>query len=184
MPKSFLASSHTFSTAQSGEQPSRHKELHTVAAVFSHKKPSFLWASDCQCWWFNTEFCLALFVYQGSICTEDKDTIQKYLSTGRKWEITSVRAITFLGKTVPTARDLHKLGTLVTWTIRRKGKFLPQLFRVNLKWEKRGKKISHWYSSCCCLSLKNLHVFLYFSFQPTQSNTEASQHICVLHHGQ
>jgi len=44
MPKSFLASSHTTSTAQSGEQHRRHKEPHTVVAVFSHKKPSLLWA--------------------------------------------------------------------------------------------------------------------------------------------
>jgi hypothetical protein len=36
--KGFLASSHTTSTAQSGEQPSRHKESHTVAAVFTHKR--------------------------------------------------------------------------------------------------------------------------------------------------
>jgi hypothetical protein len=39
MPKIFLASSHTTSTAQSGEQLSRHKESHTVAAVFTHKRP-------------------------------------------------------------------------------------------------------------------------------------------------
>jgi len=36
--KGFLASSHTISTAQSGEQSSRHKESHTVAAVFTYKR--------------------------------------------------------------------------------------------------------------------------------------------------
>jgi hypothetical protein len=36
--KGFMASSHTTSTAQSGEQPSRHTESHTVAVVFTHKK--------------------------------------------------------------------------------------------------------------------------------------------------
>jgi len=36
--KGFLASLHSTSRAQSGEQPSRHKELHTVAAVFTHKR--------------------------------------------------------------------------------------------------------------------------------------------------
>ena len=44
--------------------------------------------------------CLAFFVHWGSICTEDKDAIQKYIFSGRKWEITSVRTITFLCKTV------------------------------------------------------------------------------------
>jgi hypothetical protein len=38
MPKVCPASSHTTSTAQSAEQPSRHKQSHTVAAVFTHKK--------------------------------------------------------------------------------------------------------------------------------------------------
>jgi hypothetical protein len=33
-----LASSHTTPTAQSAEQPSRHKQSHTVAAVFTHKR--------------------------------------------------------------------------------------------------------------------------------------------------
>jgi hypothetical protein len=42
--------------------------------------------------------CSEFFVYQGSICTEDRDVIQKYISSGRKWENTSVRAITFLCK--------------------------------------------------------------------------------------
>jgi hypothetical protein len=36
--KGFLASSHTTSTAQPGEQPSRHKKSHTAAAVFIHKR--------------------------------------------------------------------------------------------------------------------------------------------------
>jgi len=36
--KGFMASSHTTSTAQYGEQPSRHKETHTVASVFTHKR--------------------------------------------------------------------------------------------------------------------------------------------------
>jgi len=36
--KGFLASSHTTSTAQSAEQPSRHKESHTDAAAFTHKR--------------------------------------------------------------------------------------------------------------------------------------------------
>jgi len=35
--KGFLASSHTTSTDQSGEQPTSHKESHTVAAVFTYK---------------------------------------------------------------------------------------------------------------------------------------------------
>jgi hypothetical protein len=35
--KRFLASSHTITTAQSGEQPCRKKESHTVVAVFTHK---------------------------------------------------------------------------------------------------------------------------------------------------
>jgi len=29
---------HTISTGQYGEQPSRHKETHTVAAVYTHKR--------------------------------------------------------------------------------------------------------------------------------------------------
>jgi len=29
---------------------------------------------------------MAFYGYHGSKCTEDKDDIQKYLSTGRKWE--------------------------------------------------------------------------------------------------
>lgn len=51
--------------------------------------------------------CLEFFVYQGSICTEDKEAIQKYISSGKKWEITSMRAITFLCKTVPIAKDIN-----------------------------------------------------------------------------
>ena len=58
-------------------------------------------------------YYLAFFGYHESKCTEDNDAIQKYLSTGRKWEITSAKATIFLCKTVPTAKDIHKLGTLV-----------------------------------------------------------------------
>jgi hypothetical protein len=36
--KGSLASLHTTPTGQSAEQPTRHKESHTVAAVFTHKK--------------------------------------------------------------------------------------------------------------------------------------------------
>jgi hypothetical protein len=36
--KGFLASSHTTSTALSPQQPSKHKEQHTVAAVFTHER--------------------------------------------------------------------------------------------------------------------------------------------------
>jgi hypothetical protein len=48
--KAFLATSQTTSTAQSGDQLSRHKQSHTVAAVFTHKKPSLLKASDYGFW--------------------------------------------------------------------------------------------------------------------------------------
>jgi hypothetical protein len=41
--KGFLASSHTTSTAQSGEQPGRKKESHAVVAVFTHKR-TFIFA--------------------------------------------------------------------------------------------------------------------------------------------
>jgi len=58
-------------------------------------------------------YYLAFFGYHESKCTEDNDAIQKYLSTGRKWEITSAKTTIFLCKTVPTAKDIHKLGTLV-----------------------------------------------------------------------
>jgi hypothetical protein len=50
-------------------------------------------------------YSLAFFVYHESKCTEDNYAIQKYLSTGRKWEITSTRATIFLCKTVPTVKD-------------------------------------------------------------------------------
>jgi len=50
LKEGFMASSHTTSTAQYGEQPSRHKETHKVAAVFTHKEQSLLQASDCRCW--------------------------------------------------------------------------------------------------------------------------------------
>jgi len=33
--KGFLASQHTTTAVQSGEQPSRHKQSHTVAEVFT-----------------------------------------------------------------------------------------------------------------------------------------------------
>jgi hypothetical protein len=72
-------------------------------------------------------YCLAFFVYQGSIRIEDKDAVQKYVSTGWKWEITSVEAITFLCKTVSNAKDLHKLGTLVTCTMKHKENFCSNL---------------------------------------------------------
>jgi len=36
--KGFLASSHTTSSDQSGEQPTSHKDSHTVAAVFKYKR--------------------------------------------------------------------------------------------------------------------------------------------------
>jgi len=36
--KGFLASSHTTSTDQSGEQPTSQKESHTVAALFTYKR--------------------------------------------------------------------------------------------------------------------------------------------------
>jgi hypothetical protein len=78
------------------------------------------------------------FLCYRSICTEDKDAIEKYLSTGRKWEITSVRTITFLCKTVPIAKDLHKLGTLVTCTTIGKRKISAQTFQS--KSEVRKKK--------------------------------------------
>jgi len=50
------------------------------------KEPSRLQASDCRCWWFVTELLHGIYRYNGSKCIEDKDAIQKYLSTDRKLE--------------------------------------------------------------------------------------------------
>jgi hypothetical protein len=108
-------------------------------------------------------YCLAFFGYHGSKCTEDTDAIQKYLSTGRKWEITSVSAITFLCKTVPIAKDTHKLGTLVNTHYQKQRKISAPSFQTKFD-VGREKIFSQWYSSCCCLSLKISQVFQYFSF--------------------
>ena len=92
-------------------------------------------------------YSLAFFAYHGIKCTEDKDAIQKYLSTGRKWEITSVKALIFLCKTVPIAKDLHKLGTFVTYTIRSKRKISAPTFQCKFEVGKKKKTFSYWYSA-------------------------------------
>jgi hypothetical protein len=66
---------------------------------------------------------MEFYGYRGSNCTSDKDAIQKYLSTDRKWEIhLQWRSHFYSRKTVPNAKDLQKLGTLEIHIIRKKRK--------------------------------------------------------------
>ena len=99
---------------------------------------------------------MAFYGYHASKCTEEKDAIQKYLSTDRKWEIrsTSARAITFLCKIVPNAKHLQKLGTTELCIIRKKRKFSVSCVQNKFEEGKRKKLFSEWYNSCCYLSLK------------------------------
>ena len=70
------------------EQPSRHKESHTVAEVFRHKKNYHYYGHHTIDVGDSVRnYCIAFYGCHGSNCTEDKDAIQKYLSTDRKWEI-------------------------------------------------------------------------------------------------
>jgi len=48
--------------------------------------------------------------YQGSKCTDDKDAIEKHLSTDRKWEI-HLQGQSLFMQNCPNAKDLQKLGT-------------------------------------------------------------------------
>ena len=84
----FLASSHTTSTAQSVEEPSRHKKSLMVPAVFTHKRTITVMGIETVDVGVSVRnYCMALYGYHGSKCTIVKDAMQKYLSTDRKWEI-------------------------------------------------------------------------------------------------
>ena len=138
MPKVCLASSHTTSTAQSAEQPSRHKELYTVAAVFYTQK-------NHHCYKHQTEdvgdsvrnYCMAFYGYHGSKCNKDKDAIQKYNSR-------NVFPLTGNGKYICNGNHFYaelsqmqktyKNWVHLQYTLSgRKGKFLSHVFEVNLK---------------------------------------------------
>jgi len=87
LKEGFMASCHTISTAQYGEQPKGTKK-HTQLLQYLHtKEPSPLKASDCRSCWFDTELLHGIYRHNGSKCIEEKDAIQKYLSTDRKLEI-------------------------------------------------------------------------------------------------
>jgi len=55
----------------------------------------------------------------------------------------SARAITFLRKTVPNAKDLQKLGTLAIHIIRKKRKISVLRFWSKFEVEKRKKNYFH-----------------------------------------
>ena len=122
---------------------------------------------------------------------------------------TSARATTFLCKTVPTAKDTPKLGTIVDTHYQKQRKIsapsFQSKFEVGMK-----KKLSQWYSSCCWLSLKiskifthkHVHVHTHMHARMhTHTHTctctcackhtntlthtqQTSQRLCVLHHDQ
>jgi hypothetical protein len=133
-PTGFLTSLHTTSTAQSGEEPSRHKESHAVAAVFTHKRTITFKGIRLQ----------MLVIQKGTtawhfMVTTDKNILKIrvlyrniFPLTGNE-KNTSVRAITFLWKTVPNAKDSQNLGTLEIRIFKRKGKFLSCVFRESFK---------------------------------------------------
>ena len=127
---------------------------------------------------------MAFYGYHGWKDTEDKDAIQiisPLTGNGNK----SARAITFLCKFFLNKKHLQKLVTLEILIIRKKRKISVRCFQS--KFEVGNKK-------------KTLFTMLQFLLLPsltkpisfpslllsthTQSNTESSQHICALHHGQ
>jgi len=72
---------------------------HTQLLQYLHtKEPSLLQASDCRSWWFVTELLHGIYRYNGSKYIEDKDAIQKYLSTDSKFEIHLQRQAHFYAK--------------------------------------------------------------------------------------
>jgi hypothetical protein len=96
---------------------------------------------------------------------------------------TSVRAITFLHKTVSNAKELQKLGTLEILIIRKKRKISVPRFQS--KFEVGKKTLFTMIQFLLLTFLKKLVSFpILLLSTHTQSNTESSQLICVLHHGQ
>jgi hypothetical protein len=81
---------------------------------------------------------MAFYGYHGSNCTEDKDAIQKYLSTDRKWEI-YLQGQSFLCRTVPNAKDIQILGTIEICIIRRRRKISVPCFQSKFEVGKKKK---------------------------------------------
>jgi len=76
---------------------------------------------------------MAFYGYHRSTCTEDKDTLQKYLSTDRKWEIDLQGQSHFYVK-LSQMQKTYKNWVHLQYTLSgRKGKFLSYVFEVNLK---------------------------------------------------
>jgi len=97
---------------------------------------------------------------------------------------TSARAITFLCTTVPNAKDLKEFGTTEIHFIRKRSKISVPCFLRKYEVGKK-KTLFTMIQFLLLLFLEKLVSFptLLLSTH-TQSHTESSHHICVLHHGQ
>jgi hypothetical protein len=99
---------------------------------------------------------------------------------------TSVRVITFLCKTLPNAKDLQKLGTPEIDIIRKRRKISVPHFQSKTEQRGWGKKNYFHNDSFLLLPfLKKLTSFPIFLLSiHIQSNTQSSQRIFALYHGQ
>ena len=127
---------------------------------------------------------MAFYGYHRSKCTEDKDAIQKYLVTDSQWEIHLQRQSHFM-QNCPDAKHLQKLGTLEIRIIRKTRKISVRCFQSKFEVGKKKKSIFTLIQFLLLPFLKKLVSFpTHLLSTHTQSNTESSQCICVLHHGQ
>jgi hypothetical protein len=116
--KGFLASSHTTSTAQSGEQLSSHK-------IYTQKNHHYYGHQTVDVGETVTNYCMVFYGYHRSKCTEDKNAIQKYLSTDTKWEIHLQGQSHFYVKLSQCKIPYKNLVQLKYALSERKGKFCP-----------------------------------------------------------
>jgi hypothetical protein len=106
---------------------------------------------------------MAFYGYHGSKCTEDKDAIQKYHSTDRKWEI-YLQGQSFLCRTVSNAKDLQKVSTTEIRIIRKRRKISDPCFQSKFE---VGKKKIFLHNDTILAALKKNHKFSHTSpFHP------------------
>ena len=117
--------------------PAGTKKQTQLLQYLHTKETSVLQASDCRCWWCVTEQLHGIYRYNGSKCIEDKDAIQKYLSTDRKLEIYLQRQAHFYAKMSQIKNIWNKLGTLEIHIIRKKRKISVPYFLRKSELEKK-----------------------------------------------
>ena len=173
--KGFLASSHTTSTAQSGEHHSRHTELNTVAAVFSHKQPSLL--SESRLWMFVIHLGTTAWHFLGTMNQNVLKTMMLYKNIfplARNGKLHLQGQPYFYSK-LSQLQKTPKLGTLVYTHYQKQRKISARSFQSKFE-VGRKKHIFTMVQFLLLAFLKDLTSFLSLSHARVCAHTHTHTH--------